>query len=107
LKNGEPTHGVTIHEITQGIDDGPIISAVSFPINPRVDEVIDVYERSLNCGWKLFKETMPKLWEIAPRAQDASQARYYSQKDFSALGERSYFTREESRERLKRDSPAS
>lgn len=100
LKNKEKNHGVTIHEITPGIDDGPIISMVTFPINSEIDEVIDVYERALNFGWKIFKETIPNLWEITPMMQNEALARYYSAKDFSKLGERSYFTRKESIEKL-------
>jgi methionyl-tRNA formyltransferase len=100
LKNGESQHGVTIHEITAGIDDGPIVSQVTFPVNPVVDEVIDVYERSLHFGWKLFKETMPGLWDRRAIPQDESKAAYFSARDFHGLGERSYFTRAESRAKL-------
>jgi methionyl-tRNA formyltransferase len=100
LKNGEPEHGVTIHEITHGIDDGPILAMTRFPINPVVDEVIDVYERCMNFGWKLFKEMMPNLWTITPRPQDPTRARYYSRAAFSQLADRSFFTRMESREKL-------
>ena len=100
LKNNEPQHGVTIHEITPGIDDGPIVSQVLFPINPVVDEVVDVYERSLHFGWKLFKETMPNLWTIQPMPQNESKAEYFSARDFARLGERSFFTRAESVLRL-------
>ena len=96
LKNGESEHGVTIHEIDAGIDTGPIIGQVRFPINPEVDEVIDVYERCLNFGWKLFKETMPNFWSIVPQPQDESQAVYYNAKDSARLGDRSSFTRRES-----------
>lgn len=96
LTHREPEHGVTIHEITPGIDDGPIVSQVRFPVNPEIDEVIDVYERSLHFGWKLFKETMPRIWEIVPQPQDESLATYFSSKDFDALGDRKYFTREQS-----------
>ncbi|SEF02960.1 Formyl transferase [Rhizobiales bacterium GAS188] len=100
LKNGETEHGVTIHEISTGIDDGPIVAITRFPINPAVDEVIDVYDRCINFGWKLFKETMPNLWTITPQPQDPTRARYYSGKAFAQLGERSFFTREESRKSL-------
>src|SRR4029079_119206 len=41
LKNEERQHGVTIHEITPGGDDGPIISQVSYSIHPELDEVED------------------------------------------------------------------
>jgi hypothetical protein len=100
LKNNESEHGVTIHEITPGIDDGPILTIVRFPINPVVDEVIDVYERCINFGWKLFKELMPNLWTITPRPQDSDRAHYYSRGVFSQLGDRSFFTRVESRKKL-------
>jgi methionyl-tRNA formyltransferase len=100
LKNDEREHGVTIHEITPGIDDGPIVSQAIFPVNPAVDEVVDVYERSLHFGWKLFKETMPKLWTIDAKRQDESKAEYFSAEDFSRLEERSYFTRAESISKL-------
>jgi methionyl-tRNA formyltransferase len=100
LKNGEREHGVTIHEITPGIDEGPILGIARFPINPAVDEVIDVYDRCLNFGWKLFKELMPRLWTIPPLPQDSRHARYYARADFPKLGDRSFFTRAESRRRL-------
>lgn len=96
LRNMESKHGVTIHEISPGIDDGPIISQIHFPINPKVDEVIDVYERCIHFGWKLFKETIPLLWELNSNSQDESLANYYSKNDFDNLGDRKYFTRRES-----------
>lgn len=104
LKNNERKHGVTIHDILAGIDNGPIISKVLFPVNPEVDEVIDVYERCMNFGWKLFKETIPDLWNIKPYTQDEKLANYYSKDDFSKLKERSYFTRKESIEKLNLDN---
>ncbi len=96
LKNEEQSHGVTIHEITPGIDDGPIISQVTFSIYPEFDEVIDVYHRALHFGWQLFQETMPSLSRIQPRIQDHSQALYYDSKQNVRLGERRSFTRAQS-----------
>jgi methionyl-tRNA formyltransferase len=100
LKNGEREHGITIHNITPDIDAGEIVSQALFPINPKVDEVIDVYERCLNLGWKLFKETMPALWTIKPQAQDHAKATYYRTMDARELGERRSFTRAESTKML-------
>ena len=96
LKNEELEHGVTIHEITPGIDDGPVIGQVKYSIYPEFDEVIDVYQRSLEYGWVLFQQTAPLLDRIRARAQEASEATYYSKLDNSRLGERSGFTREQS-----------
>jgi len=96
LKNGENHHGVTIHEITPGIDDGPIYSQVQYSIYPDVDEVKDVYARALEYGWTLFTQTMPLLDRITPRVQDEAQATYYNLAKNSELGERRSFTRQES-----------
>jgi methionyl-tRNA formyltransferase len=96
LKNGEVEHGLTIHEITPGIDDGPIIAQLKYSIYPEFDEVIDVYKRSLEYGWTLFQQTMPLLDKVHARAQNDSQASYYSKLDNPRLGDRSGFTREAS-----------
>ncbi len=96
LKNGEPLHGVTIHEITPGIDDGPICSQLLYSIYPEFDEVRDVYARALEYGWTLFTQTMPLLQKITPTAQDHAQATYYTVQQNAHLGDRRGFTRAES-----------
>jgi methionyl-tRNA formyltransferase len=96
LKNGEAEHGVTIHEITPGIDDGPIVAQIKYSIYPEMDEVIDVYNRGLEYGWTLFQQTMPIVGKIEARPQDESQALYYNSGQNPLLGERRHFTRAES-----------
>jgi methionyl-tRNA formyltransferase len=93
LKNGEYEHGVTIHEITPGIDDGPIVGQVKYSIYPEIDEVIDVYKRSLEYGWTLFQQTIPLLDKIPIRIQEHEKATYYSKQDNPRLGDRSGFSR--------------
>jgi methionyl-tRNA formyltransferase len=93
LKNGEIEHGVTIHEVTPGIDDGPIIGQLKYSIYPEFDEVIDVYNRSLEYGWALFQQTAPLLGKIKSRQQQHEGASYYSKADYPLLGDRSNFTR--------------
>jgi methionyl-tRNA formyltransferase len=93
LKNGESEHGVTIHEITPGIDDGPIVSQLRYSIYPETDEVEDVYRRALAYGWTLFEQTMPLLDSIAARPQDDAAATYYSREDDVRLGDRAGFRR--------------
>jgi methionyl-tRNA formyltransferase len=100
LKNEERMHGVTIHEITPGIDDGPIVAQVIFSIYPQLDEVIDVYRRCLDFGWTLFTHTMPRLDMIVPQEQDHEAASYYSARQNASLGDRRYFTRGESQARM-------
>ncbi len=93
LKNGEVEHGLTIHEITEGIDDGPIIAQLKYSIYPQIDEVIDVYKRSLEYGRVLFEQTLPLIDRIEPREQAHQEAVYYSKQDNVRLGERTSFTR--------------
>jgi methionyl-tRNA formyltransferase len=93
LKNGEREHGLTIHEITPGIDDGPIVAQALYPIDPEKDEVIDVFKRSLEHGWALFQKTMPRLDSIKAVPQDESKALYYNRQQDHLLGERRGFTR--------------
>jgi methionyl-tRNA formyltransferase len=96
LKNGERMHGVTIHEITPGIDDGPIVAQVLYSIYPELDEVVDVYDRALDYGWTLFQQTMPNLDRIKATAQDEVEATYYSRAHDALLEERRSFTRDQS-----------
>src|SRR5712692_9892989 len=96
LKNEEDEHGVTIHEITPGIDDGPIIGQLKYSIYPEFDEVVDVYQRSLEYGWVLFQQTIPLLDKIKARQQEHGNASYYSRLDNPGLGERGNFTRQAS-----------
>jgi methionyl-tRNA formyltransferase len=96
LKNGERIHGATLHEITPGIDDGPIVGQITYSIYPESDEVIDVYQRSLEYGYLLFEQTIPILERITPQPQNEDEASYYSREDNERLGERRNFTRAQS-----------
>lgn len=96
LSNEEVEHGITIHEITPGIDDGPIVAQLKYSIYPEFDEVIDVYNRSLEYGWVLFQQTMPILERIKSRPQIESQATYYNAAQNHLLGERRYFRKQDS-----------
>jgi len=93
LKNGEHEHGVTLHEITAGIDDGPIVGQIKYSIYPEFDEVIDVYRRSQEFGWQIFAQTMPMLDQIVARPQNEAEALYYSKQQDHLLGDRANFTR--------------
>ncbi len=92
LKNSETSHGVTIHEITPGIDDGPIVARMDYSIYPEFDEVRDVYARAQDYGWHLFQQTMPNLDRIVARPQDHDAATIYYRRDNHKLGERRGFT---------------
>ncbi len=106
LKNKELMHGVTIHEITPGIDDGPIVSQLCYSVHPEFDEVIDVYNRALEYGYTLFEQTMPILDRIPPRRQRETEATYYSKQDNCRLAERRGFTRAQSNQRTSPSQPS-
>ena len=93
LKNNERKHGVTIHEITKGIDDGPIYGQITYPIYPDIEEVEDVYHKSKEYGLQLFKEVFPRLGSITPYKQNENEATYYSSRKIKNLGNRSDFKR--------------
>jgi methionyl-tRNA formyltransferase len=91
LKNAEPIHGLTIHDVSPGIDDGPIVAQTTFTIYPEFDEVIDVYRRALEFGWVTFQQTMPLLERIEPRPQEGETS-YYDRSAEARLGDRTGFT---------------
>lgn len=92
LKNNEVKHGITIHEVTSGIDNGPIIAQLEYDIYQEFDEVIDVYNRAIEYGWVLFQQTMPILNKIQPRPQNEELAIYYNKSQDRFLEERKNFT---------------
>lgn len=99
LKNGRPYHGVTVHRILPGVDDGPIYGQARFPVDPERDEVRDVYAQCLEFGFRLFQAALPTLWEREPYEQSDNETTppsYYSSKRRGELGDRSSWTRESS-----------
>lgn len=95
LKNDEKFHGVSIHEIDLGVDSGAVYGQVQFTIDSTSEEVVDVYERALKYGFTLFKDVITRVWLINPTPQDHSKALMYTRKDFDALGDRKFFTKQE------------
>jgi methionyl-tRNA formyltransferase len=97
LKNEERFQGVTIHLLDEKLDHGAILSQIKFTIYPYYEEVIDVYERSLDYSYILFTHTLLNLEKIIPLEQDHKMASYYSSKDFFKLGDRLTFTKKTSK----------
>lgn len=93
LHNGEQLHGITIHSIDPGIDSGPVLAEALFSIWPDIDEVQDVWQRSMEHGRLLISDTLPRLDRIVPRPQDGTQAVTHYMRDNGLLGDRSDWTR--------------
>ena len=94
LKDNQTEHGVTIHQIRPGIDDGPVLGQVKYSIYPDFEEVTDVYNKALDYAYTLFTKTIPIVDRIKPRPQNEEEIIYHSSKDNCLLGERRYFTKE-------------
>jgi methionyl-tRNA formyltransferase len=95
LKNNEKSHGVTIHKINNRVDEGDILGKIIFPIYPEIEEVEDVYKKSLCYGWSLFLDVIEKFdyaYKNAIPQQGISSC--YSSKQNVLLGDRSHFRRE-------------
>lgn len=88
LKNQETSHGVTLHDVSPGIDDGDIIAQTLFGINPEVEEVEDVYRRCLSAGQRLLDLCLPGIEGLPRYPQDDASANYFSEADTPLLADR-------------------
>lgn len=93
LRNGERSHGITIHAIDSGIDSGPILAEANFTMWPDIDEVRDVWERTMRHGRLLISDTLPRLDRIVPRPQDPTYAATNFSSGIDRLGDRADWTR--------------
>lgn len=77
LLNGDAETGVTVIQMTEEVDAGPILAMEREPIYPD-DTAETLRERLARRGARLMQETLPR-WlagEIVPQPQDPSQATY-------------------------------
>lgn len=93
LENGETVHGVTLHKIDRGIDTGPILGQITFPIFPRSQEVRDVYDTCLELAKILIRDCLKFSGLMDLQKQDEDNASYYSKADSNRLSSRSDWQR--------------
>lgn len=77
--NGEKETGVTLHYMTEGLDNGPIILQRSFPLTES-DTARTAYDMFTKIGTELFEQFVTMLESqdtIEARPQDESKATYY------------------------------
>jgi methionyl-tRNA formyltransferase len=79
LLNGETETGLTIHYMDAGIDTGPMIARLTFPIGPE-DDILLLMQRSRYAGVALLQNTWQQISNgtAARMQQDTSLAHYYS-----------------------------
>lgn len=80
--NGEQFTGVTLHEIDEGIDTGPIIDAFPFPIGSQ-DTAETVLKNAEDLIYKMFQSWFTRLCgnEYITMPQDPKAGHTYSRKD--------------------------
>ena len=86
LINGEGATGVTLHHMTAGVDDGPVIGSKAVPISSE-DTGRSVYDKCAEAGIDLFRESWPSIRRRVPAGipQPPGEALYYNRHsiDFS------------------------
>lgn len=75
ILNGEKTTGVTIFQLNEKMDEGPILAQEETPILPR-ENALELETRLAHLGARLLLETLERLPSIELREQDHSQATY-------------------------------
>jgi len=76
--HGEPETGVTLHHVDAGIDTGPVIATVRFPILDS-DDAATVRDRLRDAGRRVLREWLPRVLdgETLGVPQDESLAVYH------------------------------
>ena len=79
IYKGEKLSGVTLHKIDNGIDTGPIIDQLKFPINKNTNAFKN-YHNLMNTSVKLLKKNFKKILTVnyKTRKQILKNGSYYS-----------------------------
>lgn len=74
---GDNTTGISIMQLTAGMDDGAVYAQRDFPIAPT-DTKFDVFEKAVKISAEAFFESLPAILDgsLTPVPQDDSQATY-------------------------------
>jgi methionyl-tRNA formyltransferase len=75
LMNGEEQTGLTIFELNEKMDEGPILSQQQVPVLPE-ENARELEDRLAEIGADLLVETIGGIRELVPRPQDHSRASY-------------------------------
>lgn len=78
LINGESHTGMTLHQMDEGIDTGPILAQSKSAIGPE-DDFLSLMKRSKSDGEMLLAQAWPRVTrgELEATPQDESSASYY------------------------------
>lgn len=88
IRNGETQVGVTLHVLTAGIDDGPIVDQECYPLPPFAT-AFDLYALNHAQGYEVFKRNLEVILASRETAtpQPTGTHRYYDRRsiDFSQI----------------------
>lgn len=78
---GEKRTGITLFELADGVDDGPVYAQAEVAINDD-DDIATLYARIEERGLELLRETLPKIaaGTAKPVPQDAARRRVFPQR---------------------------
>lgn len=79
--NGEKRTGITLFQLADGIDDGPVHAQAEEAIRDD-DTIATLYARIEERGFGLLRDTLPRIaaGKAQPKAQDASRRRVFPQR---------------------------
>jgi len=77
--NGEKKTGVTLFRLSDGVDDGDIISQKSFLIDTQ-DTIKDVYEKATKSSCQILYEAINNIENINYIKQDKTKIKYFPQR---------------------------
>lgn len=94
ILNGEKETGITLHEIDNRIDHGPVIEIQKFPIEPT-DSTADLFVKAEATIFEMFKDNFARLvaldYTAAP--QDEKRAKLYRRQDLQNARDLTRFAR--------------
>ncbi|WP_170827471.1 methionyl-tRNA formyltransferase [Roseivirga sp. 4D4] len=77
--NGEKVAGVSLFQLSGGVDDGDIIQQVSFPIEDT-DTIKEVYGKATECSIHALTETFDDIENLKFTPQDTSKIEVWPQR---------------------------
>jgi methionyl-tRNA formyltransferase len=86
ILNGEKVYGVTLHWMTDKVDQGDYFLTDEFPVAIE-DTAYSLYQKSLEAGVKLFRSFAQKIKEGGemPRIPMTGRGKFYSRKSLDGL----------------------
>lgn len=95
IENGEKEYGVTLHEVSAGIDEGAIIEKAALPLD-KTKPVMDLYMDTVDAAGGIVTKALDVIRQglTPPAAPQSAEGRYYSNpttEEFMAFAQKGIF----------------